>query len=61
MLIKYCRVWNVKGINVTDFYLNFNTTSDHSKWAVSDLKNNWICVGDINREVCLSFKMMVIL
>lgn len=43
---------NVKAINITDFYLNFNTTTDHSKWAVSsDANNNWTCIGDINREV----------
>ncbi|GJQ82853.1 putative deoxyribonuclease II [Trypoxylus dichotomus] len=43
---------NVKSIkmNVPDVSLDFTSTNDHSKWAVSsDDKENWICIGDINR------------
>lgn len=44
------RVWNVSAIKFNKT-IAFKTTEDHSKWAVSDIKNSWICVGDINRAV----------
>ncbi|XP_073828628.1 deoxyribonuclease II [Musca autumnalis] len=56
------KVYNIKRIQEDDFDLDFKTTQDHSKWAVSQsvgLKfwrwrlrstSNWICVGDINRQ-----------
>lgn len=44
------KVFNVRSLNVDKF--SFNTTNDHSKWAVSDSKSDasWICIGDINRQ-----------
>lgn len=50
--VKYS-VKNVKGLKVN--HDNFNNTSDHSKWAVSDdgsMGNAyyWTCIGDINRD-----------
>ncbi|XP_061390116.1 plancitoxin-1 [Musca vetustissima] len=57
------KVYNIKRIEEEAFGLDFKTTQDHSKWAVSQsvgLKfwrwrlgsssRNWICVGDINRQ-----------
>lgn len=56
------KIYNIKEIESEDFKLDFKTTQDHSKWAVSQsvgLKfwrwrigqsTNWICVGDINRQ-----------
>ncbi|XP_031621229.1 deoxyribonuclease-2-alpha-like [Contarinia nasturtii] len=45
---KSTRVWNVSKIKFNQRVL-FPSTDDHSKFAVSDDKSNWICVGDINR------------
>ncbi|XP_037808431.1 plancitoxin-1 [Lucilia sericata] len=55
-------VYNIQAIEFNKHNIQFNTTQDHSKWAVSQsvgLKfwrwrlpstSNWICVGDINRQ-----------
>uniref|UniRef100_A0A1I8P1B5 Uncharacterized protein n=1 Tax=Stomoxys calcitrans TaxID=35570 RepID=A0A1I8P1B5_STOCA len=55
-------VYNVVGLKSEDLGLDFKTSQDHSKWAVSQsvgLKfwrwripstSNWLCVGDINRQ-----------
>ncbi|KNC34101.1 hypothetical protein FF38_06465 [Lucilia cuprina] len=55
-------VYNIQAIEFNNLNIQFNTTQDHSKWAVSQsvgLKfwrwrlpstSNWICVGDINRQ-----------
>lgn len=43
-------VWNISKVKVNSD-IEFETTEDHSKWGVSDLQTNWICVGDINRAV----------
>ncbi|KAK9753894.1 Deoxyribonuclease II [Popillia japonica] len=43
---------NVKSIKLStaDVNIDFSSTHDHSKWAVSsDGPQYWICVGDINR------------
>lgn len=51
--VSFFRVQNIQTINLSMIYINFNSSTDHSKWAVSDEKNDWICVGDINREVVI--------
>ena len=54
-MIKYFfRVFNIESVSLKEVDLEFNSSHDHSKWAVaSDNKNNgnWVCVGDINRAV----------
>ncbi|XP_054263944.1 plancitoxin-1-like isoform X2 [Macrosteles quadrilineatus] len=43
------KVENVEKISVVG--VEFPTTNDHSKWAVSDSQTKpWICVGDINKD-----------
>lgn len=55
------KVFNVEQIAQPDFFVEFKTTGDHSKWAVSQETGiklhrwrigggDWICVGDINRQ-----------
>ncbi|XP_076252595.1 deoxyribonuclease II isoform X2 [Rhynchophorus ferrugineus] len=48
---KPFKVANILNVTFTDIQVTFNTTVDHSKWAVSTQNNedNWICIGDINR------------
>ncbi|KAJ6644487.1 Deoxyribonuclease-2-alpha [Pseudolycoriella hygida] len=41
-------VWNISAIKMEQLNFDFNSTKDHSKWAVS-AEPSWICVGDINR------------
>ncbi|XP_063974026.1 plancitoxin-1-like [Diachasmimorpha longicaudata] len=46
------RVYNVDSILLEAANIQFSSTLDHSKWAVtaSNRNNkNWICIGDINR------------
>lgn len=46
------RVFNVESVYLKEVELNFNSSHDHSKWAVaaeSKPNKNWVCVGDINR------------
>lgn len=45
-------VYNIRGLKLTDFDNTiFDTTKDHSKWAVSqNITGDWICVGDFNRK-----------
>ncbi len=46
------QVWNVIDLEVGD--VSFDIHNDHSKWAVSDdTAKPWICIGDINRQVCI--------
>ncbi|KRX45385.1 Plancitoxin-1, partial [Trichinella murrelli] len=42
-------VENIKRIRFSDD-LDFDFASDHSKWAVSQIKKKTVCVGDINRQ-----------
>ncbi|KAL3266231.1 hypothetical protein HHI36_010412 [Cryptolaemus montrouzieri] len=48
---KKFKVQNVETISMVQTNVTFNTTHDHSKWAVSFPEDDtfWICVGDINR------------
>ncbi|TDG43772.1 hypothetical protein AWZ03_009804 [Drosophila navojoa] len=58
---KANKVFNVQDIANADFRVEFKTTGDHSKWAVSEETGiklhrwrigggDWICIGDINRQ-----------
>lgn len=56
------KVNNVALINIKIANLEFKSSLDHSKWAVSNISQNWICIGDINREVrnrCFFFYLML--
>ncbi|XP_034664677.1 plancitoxin-1 [Drosophila subobscura] len=55
------KVFNVESVADLELSVNFKTTQDHSKWAVSRPTGillyhwrvgggDWICVGDINRQ-----------
>ncbi|EDW81028.1 uncharacterized protein Dwil_GK11236 [Drosophila willistoni] len=55
------KVFNVEEISSSSLSLDFRTTLDHSKWAVSQESGikihrwrigggDWICIGDINRQ-----------
>lgn len=46
-------VYNIAEVEIGDE--EFTIHHDHSKWAVSNNSSvNWICVGDINREVLVT-------
>jgi len=58
---KSDKVLNVESISNPELSVDFKTTQDHSKWAVSRPTGiliyhwrvgggDWICVGDINRQ-----------
>lgn len=58
---KANKVYNVQDISNAEFLVEFKTTGDHSKWAVSEESGiklhrwrigggDWICIGDINRQ-----------
>lgn len=50
---------NVESVYLKEVDLSFNSSHDHSKWAVASenkLNKNWVCVGDINRAVSFFFK-----
>ncbi|KRZ39247.1 Plancitoxin-1, partial [Trichinella pseudospiralis] len=42
-------VENINRIRFSDDF-NFDFASDHSKWAVSQMKKKTACIGDINRQ-----------
>ena len=53
MYILYCcRVENVSSVTLNAVNVHFNSTEDHSKWAAA--YKDWVCIGDINRMVCIS-------
>ncbi|KHJ91904.1 deoxyribonuclease-2 domain protein [Oesophagostomum dentatum] len=42
-------VYDVKSVNLID--ISFNSSRDHSKWAVADSKSpSIVCIGDTNRQ-----------
>ena len=45
------KVYNIDTMKFPDQGIQFNTSKDHSKWAVSDSKGDWLCIGDINRQM----------
>ncbi|ALC46501.1 DNaseII [Drosophila busckii] len=58
---KSTKVFNVQDIANPEYLVDFKTTADHSKWAVSEETGiklhrwrigggDWICIGDINRQ-----------
>lgn len=45
---------NIRSISLKTANVEFHSSRDHSKWAVSadeKKKAYWVCVGDINRAV----------
>lgn len=48
---KKFQVFNVRTVVLNTANITFNSTHDHSKWAVSTPKSNknFVCIGDINR------------
>ena len=50
----FFQVFNIQEITFNDTEtITFTTHKDHSKWAVSRPAGNWVCVGDVNRQVIL--------
>ncbi|XP_003424114.1 plancitoxin-1 [Nasonia vitripennis] len=46
------RVMNIRAISLQKANVEFHSSRDHSKWAVSadeKKKAHWVCIGDINR------------
>jgi len=46
----------VQSIHLKEVDLDFKSSHDHSKWAVSvdgKVNKTWVCVGDINRAVSI--------
>ncbi|XP_020724105.2 plancitoxin-1 isoform X1 [Bombus terrestris] len=46
------KIYNVKSFEFDVANVNFASSQDHSKWAITDTKksaNRWVCIGDINR------------
>lgn len=46
------KVYNVKTLHSEAANIDFTSSRDHSKWAISASRkspNSWVCVGDINR------------
>lgn len=48
---KIYQVKNIESIAVDVAEAKFKTTSDHSKWAITNSSINIVCIGDINRMV----------
>ena len=55
----FYRIYNVKSLKFDVANVDYTSSHDHSKWAITDTKksvNHWVCIGDINRAVCIYFK-----
>ncbi|XP_056630988.1 plancitoxin-1 [Diorhabda sublineata] len=52
------KVYNIETIKLPIDEINFKSTVDHSKWAVSRVTSDktWVCIGDINRAQHQSFR-----
>ncbi|XP_052092940.1 plancitoxin-1-like [Mytilus californianus] len=48
--IQY-KVYNIETMIFPDEGIAFKTSKDHSKWAVSKNGGDWLCIGDINRQM----------
>lgn len=48
--IQY-KVYNIETMIFPDKGIAFKTSKDHSKWAVSKNGGDWLCIGDINRQM----------
>lgn len=56
MYVLYCcRVENVSSVTLNADNVRFKSTEDHSKWAAA--YKDWVCIGDINRMVCITYMM----
>lgn len=52
------RIYNVRSLKFDVANVNFASSQDHSKWAITNTKqsaNRWVCIGDINRAVSIFF------
>ncbi|PBC30555.1 Deoxyribonuclease-2-alpha [Apis cerana cerana] len=46
------KIYNVKSLKFEIVNIDYNSSHDHSKWAITATKksnNHWVCIGDINR------------
>ncbi|KOX79099.1 Plancitoxin-1 [Melipona quadrifasciata] len=46
------KIYNVKSLKFDVANVDYTSSHDHSKWAITDTKksaNHWVCIGDINR------------
>ncbi|XP_043526300.1 plancitoxin-1 isoform X2 [Frieseomelitta varia] len=50
------KIYNVKSLKFDVANVDYTSSHDHSKWAITDTKksvNHWVCIGDINRAIIL--------
>lgn len=60
---EFFRIFNVKTLKFEIANVDYSSSHDHSKWAITDTTKSikhWVCIGDINRAVNILLSILIL-